>query len=330
MPKTQTATKIDDRPFVRLTGEAAVALRGTLGEPVKKKMLARKAAEVTEDTYRVVVSPEQAKALKEGTQVWAKPGKGDVSLRLRDAATSKPMPEARLEKVGDSAKAAARPSVTKVLGPAAWEAMAMATQQHYLVEINDKLEGIATNIEEVLQRLDDDERGTLSHVAKTVEDSHARLADHGALSSGRVDEPQRSSAEAIHAPSSSKTAAGATVAATTVGSYAAIEVENFPLASTPINILQARQRRRWGSAQDQLDSMSKRGKIATRRYGRMWGSANAYRYLPAVPVRFSVVPRSSFISAASAESRNDQLSRSPCAPLNRSTTSLLVQSRASS
>jgi hypothetical protein len=188
MPKTQTATKIDDRPFVRLTGEAAVALRGTLGEPVKKKMLARKAAEVTEDTYRVGVSPEQAKALKEGTQVWAKPGKGDVSLRLRDAATSKPMPEARLEKVGDSAKAAARPSVTKVLGPAAWEAMAMATQQHYLVEISDKLEGIATNIEEVLQRLDDDKRGTLSHVAKTVEDSHARLADHGALSLGRVDE----------------------------------------------------------------------------------------------------------------------------------------------
>jgi hypothetical protein len=187
MHKTQTATGTDDRPFVRLTGQAALALRGTLAEPVKKKMLARKVAGATEDTYRVVVSSEQAKALREGTQVWAKPGKGDVSLRLRDAATGKPMPEARLQKVGDSAKLA-RPSVTKVLGPAAWEAMAMATQQHYLVEINDKLEGIATNVDEVLQRLDDDKRGALSHVAKTVEDSRARLADHGALSSGRVDE----------------------------------------------------------------------------------------------------------------------------------------------
>ena len=188
MPKTQTATKTEDRPLVRLTGEAAVALRHTLGGPVKKKLLAGKAAQLTEDTYRVVVSPEQAKALREGTQVWAKPGKGDVSLRLRDAATRKPMPEASLEKVSGSAKTAALPSVTKVLGPAAWEAMAMATQQHYLVEINDKLEGIATNVEEVLQRLDDDKRGTLSHVAKTVADSHARLADHGSLSSGRIDE----------------------------------------------------------------------------------------------------------------------------------------------
>jgi hypothetical protein len=188
MSKTQTATETEDRPFVRLTGEAAVAVRSTLGEPVRKKMFALKAAEATEDTYRVVTSPEQTKALKEGRQVWAKPGKGDKSLRLRDAATSKPMPEARLEKVGDSAKSAARPSVTKVLGPAAWEAMAMATQQHYLVEINDKLEGIATNVDEVLQRLDDDKRGALSHVAKTVEDSRTRLAHHGALSSGRVDE----------------------------------------------------------------------------------------------------------------------------------------------
>ena len=106
MPTTKTATKTDDRPLVRLTGEAAVALRDTLGEPVKKKMLARKAAQVTEDTYRVVVSPEQTKALKEGTQFRANPGKGDVSLRLRDAATRKPMPEASLEKVGDSAKIA--------------------------------------------------------------------------------------------------------------------------------------------------------------------------------------------------------------------------------
>jgi hypothetical protein len=45
------------------------------------------------------------------------------------------MPEVRLEKVGDSATTAT-PSLTKVLGPVAWEAMAMATQQHYLVKIS--------------------------------------------------------------------------------------------------------------------------------------------------------------------------------------------------
>ena len=41
----------------------------------------------------------------------AKPGKGDASLRLKDVMTGASMPEARLEKVGDSAKIAT-PSVT--------------------------------------------------------------------------------------------------------------------------------------------------------------------------------------------------------------------------
>ena len=120
---------------------------------------------MTDETYRIVLDPAQQKALRDGTQRFAKPGKGDASLRLKDVMTGGSMPEARLEKVGESAKIAT-PSVTKVLGPVAWEAMAMATQQHYLVEISDKLEGIASGIEELLERDDDDKRGTLVHVDK--------------------------------------------------------------------------------------------------------------------------------------------------------------------
>jgi hypothetical protein len=163
MPDSPPTTKsTDSPPRVRLTGDAAVAvLRETLGEPAKKKVLARKAIEASEETYRLSLTPEQKKALADGSQYFAKPGKGDVSLRLRDTATGGPRPEASLEKVGDSAKAA-RPSVTKVIGPVAWEAMAMATQQHYLVEINDKLESISTRVDEVLERGDDDKLGTLS------------------------------------------------------------------------------------------------------------------------------------------------------------------------
>jgi hypothetical protein len=66
--------------------------------------------------------------------------------------------------------------------------MAMATQQHYLVEISDKLEGIASGIEELLERDDDDKRGTLVHVENTVARSRERLEAHGSLSASRIQE----------------------------------------------------------------------------------------------------------------------------------------------
>jgi hypothetical protein len=184
MPESTT----DDpaKRAVTLTGEAAIAVRKTLGEPAKKLMLARKAAPV-EETYRIVLNPTQRKALQDNTQRFAIPGKGDASLRLKDVKTGKSMPEARLEKVTDSAKTA-KPSVTKVLGPVAWEAMAMATQQHYLVEISHKLEGIASGVEELLERDDDDKRGTLVHVDNTVARSRERLEEHGSLSASRIEE----------------------------------------------------------------------------------------------------------------------------------------------
>lgn len=156
LPMSESTTGDRTLRVVTLTGEAAIAVRNTLGEPAKR-MLARKAAPVAEETYRIVLDRTQQKALQDGTQRFANPGKGDASLRLKDVKTGGSMPEARLEKVSDSAKAA-KPSVTKVLGPVAWEAMAMATQQHYLVEISDKLEGIASGIEELLERDDDDKR----------------------------------------------------------------------------------------------------------------------------------------------------------------------------
>jgi hypothetical protein len=193
MPESASGDRT--KRVVTLTGEAALAVRNTLGEPAKKWMLARRAAPVTEETYRIVLDPTQQKALREGTQRFANPGKGDASLRLRDVKTGGPMTEARLEKVGESAKTA-MPSVTKVLGPAAWEAMAMATQQHYLVEITDKLEGIASGIDEILERDDDDKRGTLVHVDDTVARSRERLEAHGSLSASRVEELQAGARDA--------------------------------------------------------------------------------------------------------------------------------------
>jgi hypothetical protein len=170
-------------------------MRRNLPEPAKKHMLARKAKEVTEQTYRIALSPEQQKALSKGTQRFANPGKGSATLRLRDAATGKPVTEARLEKVGPAA-VGAKPSPAKVLGPVVWEAMAMATQQHYLVEIDKKLDGIAKGVDEVLAREDDRTLAIFREVHDIVRDSRERFDAGDELSSARVQELHRLAGDA--------------------------------------------------------------------------------------------------------------------------------------
>jgi hypothetical protein len=66
--------------------------------------------------------------------------------------------------------------------------MAMATQQHYLVEINEKLESVVKGVDEVLSRMDDDKRGTLKQVRRVVEASRDRLSEGHVPSAGRREE----------------------------------------------------------------------------------------------------------------------------------------------
>jgi hypothetical protein len=185
--KPHTVAPSRAQQAVCLTGRAAEELRRNLPEPAKRKMLGRKAKQVTEETYRIVLSPEQQKLLNERKIRFAKPGKGNATVRLRDAATSKPVPEASLERVEPGAMVA-KPSPAKVLGPVVWEAMAMATQQHYLVEIDKKLDGIAKGVDEVLAREDDRTLAIFREVRDIVRDSRERLDAGDELSSARVQE----------------------------------------------------------------------------------------------------------------------------------------------
>lgn len=191
--KPHTAVSSRAQQGVRLTGRAAEEVRRNLPEPTKRKMLGRRAKEVTE-TFRIRLTPEQQKALDEGKQYFAKAGKGDATVRLRDAATGKPVTEASLVRV--EAGPATKPSVTKMLGPVAWEAMAMATQQHYLVEIDKKLDGIAKGVEEVLARGDDRTLAIFREVHETVRDSRERFDAGDELSSARVQEMHRLAGDA--------------------------------------------------------------------------------------------------------------------------------------
>ena len=193
--KPHTAAQSRAQQAVRLTGRAAEEVRRNLPEPAKKHILARKAKQVTKETYRIALSPEQQKALNKGTQRFANPGKGSATLRLRDAATGKPVTEARLETVGPGALAA-KPSPVKVLGPVVWEAMAMATQQHYLVEIDKKLDGIAKGVDEVFAREDDRTLAIFREVRDIVRDSRERFDAGDELSSARVQELHRLAGDA--------------------------------------------------------------------------------------------------------------------------------------
>jgi hypothetical protein len=105
------------------------------------------------------------------------------------------MPEARLERV-DPGAVVAKPSPAKVLGPVVWEAMAMATQQHYLVEIDKKLDGIAKGVDEVLARDDDRTLAIFREVRDSVRDSRSRLDAGDELSSARVEETHRLAGDA--------------------------------------------------------------------------------------------------------------------------------------
>ena len=195
---------MSDRPItpsraqqaIRLTGRAAVEVRRHLPEPATKTLLGRKAKQATERVFcEIVLSPEQQKKVKEGAQYFAKPGKGNATVRLRDAATGKPVPEAGLKKVGPGAMAP-KPSPAKVLGPVVWEALAMATQQHYLVEIDKKLDGIAKGVDEVFAREDDRTLAIFREVHDIVEDSRERFDAGDELSSARVQELHRLAGDA--------------------------------------------------------------------------------------------------------------------------------------
>lgn len=149
---------------VTLRGDAARGLRDLV---VGAGIETAKAALHTSGTYRLV-PPEHLKAGLGKTLKQANASSGDASTLIKNAKTGEIAGRFDLKKAGPSAK---------VLGPTiAWEAMAMATQQHYLVEINDKLENIEKGVDEILQRMDDDKRGSLNQQRKIVDSVRDTLA----------------------------------------------------------------------------------------------------------------------------------------------------------
>jgi hypothetical protein len=163
-----------------LLGDAARDVRESLGTALIAS--ARTGGRRTEETFRLVASEQASKGLADGSLRWANVSKGDASVLIKDTGTGRIVEHGRLDRV--------RPSPAKVLGPAVWEAMALATQQHYLVEINERLQSIEAGVSELLAQMDGDKRGTLAQVRKVAASSRQRVAEGGSLSDARVHELQ--------------------------------------------------------------------------------------------------------------------------------------------
>jgi hypothetical protein len=129
-----------------------------------------------EGLYRIVPGEELAKGLASGEFRYTVASSGDASVQVID----------RTGYVGRAdLRSATAPSAMTLIGPAAWQAMAMATQQHYLVEISGKLTAIDGKLDELIAR-DEDLKVSGSLKARAL-----AAAVQTTLSTGGVVTPQR-------------------------------------------------------------------------------------------------------------------------------------------
>ena len=167
--------RVDRNHAVRVTGDAANRMKDGLGEAVRRGFrLAKNAA--AGDVFELVPPADLAKGLKDGTLRFATTKRGDASVLIKNVETG------RVAGRGDLVSPKLSP--LDVLGPAAFEVMALATQQHYLAEISDKLEGIKQSVDEIKALHEDDRIGILNQViefsarVKNAADRDGKVAPH--------------------------------------------------------------------------------------------------------------------------------------------------------
>jgi hypothetical protein len=120
---------------------SATDLGGELG-----KIIANAGRAVTKDAvYRLVPSRELADGIAKKTLRQAASKNGDASVLIKDAASGRITGQSVLKEVK------AQPAA--LIGPAAWQAMAMITQQHFLNEINGRLERLEQGLGDVIHRM---------------------------------------------------------------------------------------------------------------------------------------------------------------------------------
>jgi len=162
-------------PSVRLTGDAARDVTDLLGNIGTGALEAHNRSKAL---FLVSPSKDISKQLADGTLRWANSSTGDASVLIKNTETGKVAAQGRL----------VHQSLTKVIGTAAWQAMAMATQQHYLVSIDNKLSAIRGAIDELQAQNQDERLGALNSAARQADRVLAAVAEQDRVSSNALNQ----------------------------------------------------------------------------------------------------------------------------------------------
>jgi hypothetical protein len=174
VPEVRPATAADvNSAGVVLPPGAEQALRELVG-PAAKRGARRLLRRGVQEPLAVVLDPSKATAagLRSKDLVLTKTKQsGQLLAQARDAKTGKVVENIPLKTPAEAGKGMKVASA----GPtAAWQVMAIATQQHYLVEISDKLSGIDQRVQDLLAQTRIEKESEL----KAIEAHLRRLRDH--------------------------------------------------------------------------------------------------------------------------------------------------------
>ena len=171
--------RVDRDHAMVVTGRTANQFADGLGRATKNAVGLTRRARVG-DVFELVPPENLARALKDKTLRYATPSSGDASVLIKNISDGQMAGRADLRKVNSSA--------VRALGPIAWEVLAYATQQHFIVEISSRLSGIEKGVEELHERLDDDRVGTVTTVEGVAERCRLAAEDDGLPSERLLDE----------------------------------------------------------------------------------------------------------------------------------------------
>ena len=176
---TDEPVRVDRDKAVVVTGRTASQLADGLGRATKTGFgIVRRAR--PREVFELVPPEDLVKGLKKRALRYATPSSGDASVLIKNVSDGQMAGRADLRKVSSSA--------AKALGPMAWEVLAYATQQHFMVEISASLEGIEKGVDELKERLDDDRVGTIKTVEAVAERFAQAAHDDGGVSEHLLDE----------------------------------------------------------------------------------------------------------------------------------------------
>jgi hypothetical protein len=175
---SKAARDVSERPVVSLPPGSAQALRDFAQVPGVRRGLGRFVGKRQRWLVELTPTASTKKALESGALKLTETKSGKTLAQARSVKTGTTVENIGIKGLGQSPKAVRAATAGAAV---AWQAMAIATQQHYLVEISGRLTTIERGIADVLDRHIGDRASELEAIddALTLVEQH--IAEHHPL-----------------------------------------------------------------------------------------------------------------------------------------------------